>query len=163
MAETKNKIILAYTAGIIDGEGCLSIHKTHDKRGLDIRERYTNKLIVVSTDKPMVDFLKENFGGGISFKKSKNINHLNQYAWQIGGKKAIEIVKLVYPYLIIKKRQADVFIEYEKTIVTSQYRMTDEIREMRIKLFNRIKSYKNPIIQTINWKNGWGVTRFAKI
>jgi len=53
-----------YLAGIIDGEGCISLAKNGCAR------KYI-KIVVVNTSKDLIFWLKENFDGWIRLNKSK--------------------------------------------------------------------------------------------
>lgn len=107
-----NKI--AYFAGIVDGEGCLSITRPNGKH------TYIPSVIIFNTNSDIIHWVQDNFGGTAYY---------NQYPPSIrkmGGKpvnrwittmnSCMDIVRLVYPYLIIKKRQADVMLRFAPTI-----------------------------------------------
>ena len=65
-----NKSILAYAAGIIDGEGCIGVyqHKLNPKRG-EIHPRHILNVKVAMTDKKVILWLYKHFGG--SWRKQK--------------------------------------------------------------------------------------------
>jgi hypothetical protein len=157
MAETKD-LHRAYIAGLFDGEGCVSVHKILDKRAKNIDEkiyRYQLKVFVVSTDKKMIDFINSHYKGCISERKIYKENHQDQWAWMLGGKKAIYFLKDIVEYTITKKQQIQLAIEWEDTIVNSRYKMTDGIRVKRLQIYKDIKSLKSPSYQNVVWKNGY--------
>ena len=101
---------LAYIAGIVDGEGCISLNLCHIYHGKRIKEgtRITIALSVYNTYFPLLKYLKAAFGGtlynaenpkGFSSKKAL-------YQWRVAEQRACEILKLLLPHLKVKKKQA---------------------------------------------------------
>lgn len=70
-------------------------------------------IAVANTNKTIIDWLYIRWEGNISFKKSKINNHKDYWVWQIDGRKAFRFLKEIYPYLIIKKPQAQIGIEFQ--------------------------------------------------
>ncbi len=95
---------LAYAAGIMDGEGTIVIV---------VRNRgkynwYQDSISVHMGTGEVVDYLYNNFGGNRYVRKEVG---KTTYIWQMWCKQAREFLKKVMPYLITKKRQAEVFLE----------------------------------------------------
>lgn len=137
-----DKNIRAYVAGFIDGEGALTI-----KRGKDINMiqgwRFYVNIRVTSTNKESILYLKELFGGTVNEHKSKNNvgNWKPAWYWTLGSKKAIQCVKKIYPYLRIKKPQAEILFDFDKTIQhTSTKKITNELWGKRRLLKERINA-----------------------
>lgn len=99
------KIDIAYLAGIIDGDGCISIQKNSGVKS------YRVIITVVQRDMPLIEYLFETFGGSVNAisvnRKFKKDYYLR---WVITDKKAHTLLKLCLPYLKLKKKQA--FIAY---------------------------------------------------
>ncbi len=104
-----NKIELAYTAGIIDGEGWISIKNRQIKNGY---RNYCLKVGVASTNEPIINWLKGNYGGSICFVKSRG-NRKDKWVWDLATKQASELLKLVLPYLKIKNPQAELALKFQ--------------------------------------------------
>jgi hypothetical protein len=104
----KNKFI--YLAGIIDGEGCLIISRSD--RGT--YNNYYARIHVKNTDKRLMKWLVENFGGNIHVHKPKSEKHSVAYSWYFAGNaKSREIFLLaLMPYLIIKQEQAKILVDF---------------------------------------------------
>lgn len=108
----KGKLILAYTAGILDGEGCISVtkRKARNKRG------YSPDLIVSvpNTKLWLPQWLKMNYGGSVVPRKNISpLSKLPQWKWAITGKQAAEFLKLIVPYLYIKRPEAELAIAFQ--------------------------------------------------
>jgi hypothetical protein len=91
---------LAYIAGIIDGEGYIKLSSL------------TGKIGISNTHLGMLEWLKERLGGSIC-KKSKEVkpNHHQAYELQLSKVRARGLLKLIIPYLIVKKDTAIKFID----------------------------------------------------
>jgi hypothetical protein len=109
----EQEVKYAYAAGIVDGEGCFDIAKC--------RMAYTPRILVVNTNENIMLWLKENFGGDIQRRKpfKDHPNWKQGFIWRIGNQKALDLSDKIFPYLIIKEKQALIFnsfVEIKKTI-----------------------------------------------
>jgi hypothetical protein len=93
---------LAWAAGIIDGEGCFSSQIS--------RWLVYFRIEVVNTDPRMVLELKRIFGGTVHPKRKAKGNWRPTWTWQVMGKTALEVARLVRPFLVCKQVQADIVI-----------------------------------------------------
>jgi len=107
-----NEVVLAYAAGLMDGEGCIQILRWYSKKN----KRHYHRLDVSIGQKDMrpLLWLKEHFGGRIQDNwtiKKKTFAH-----WKLTDKNAEIFLRLIRPYLILKGEQADVAFAYRLTI-----------------------------------------------
>ena len=93
--------LLSYTAGIIDGEGCIGVHRGGKHPSGTSRHRV--RIIVGNTDKRLVIFLKDNFGGSIA-KRNVRGNRKPAYAWELSANKAKNFLDEILPYLFFVTR-----------------------------------------------------------
>ena len=115
---------LAYIAGIVDGEGYIGISADHRKRNPD-RPCWRLRVAVTNIDEWLMKYLKFSIGGGIiGLKNSKNSRPC--YQWEIKHSKASEFLKLIIPYLHIKKSQAELAIKFQSQINKSTCKLTEE-------------------------------------
>ena len=118
------KTDLAYIAGLFDGEGSIGLNKTKNYNGTG--SVYYRLLVqVCMVEEYIPQWLHLNFGGSLSkrimVKPRRNITH-----WQIANRKAAEFLKVILPYLKIKKPQAEVALEFQ-----SQRRISGGIKGKR--------------------------------
>jgi hypothetical protein len=110
-----NKIDLAYAAGIVDGEGNISIVKRQkwSKRN----DKYHLQVRVAMCDKIVVDWFRTHFGGSISCRKRHTINpaHRDCHIWIVSHRSARGFLLLIETYLICKKDQAQLGIAFQNT------------------------------------------------
>jgi hypothetical protein len=107
---------LSYLAGIIDGEGNISIHNYNYAKPRPY-ERHRVGVAVTNTDSRLMKWLKSNFGGGyykLGWKVSNRCKDC--YRWQISDQAAENILGEILPYLLIKKKRAQLALEFRKTV-----------------------------------------------
>lgn len=123
------EIMLAWAAGFIDGEGCVSI--------LTDRKNYACLIDVGQVNKHPLTILAGLFGGTVRHCPSKYGGH---WAWRVYGPKASIAAQRLLPYLIGKKRQAEILIEFQDTKLTSGAYVSPAVYEHRETLYKEIKS-----------------------
>lgn len=101
---------LAYAAGIIDGEGCITIKRT-GVVGAKRRPRHIANVSVVNSCLLMVEWLHRTFGGSIFKRKRQSAHHKETWAWDASAKIAVYVCEGVMPYLIAKREQAEIVID----------------------------------------------------
>ena len=112
-----NPIDLSYIAGIIDGEGTIGLHRNH----FGPKERYRTpsymlRIRVKMTDELIVRWLHSICGGRFYYSKKQIGNCKSVFEWSIVGKAANKLLLELLPYLKLKKPQAEIGIEFAKTI-----------------------------------------------
>ena len=100
--------VKSYIAGIVDGEGCIVIVVNDNKHLCHVVS-----LQIGNTDKMMLLFIKKYFGGSLFRANEKNKN--GYWKLQLSSKNAINCIKLIYPYLITKRKQAKMALLFQKT------------------------------------------------
>jgi hypothetical protein len=115
------KEFLIWLAGFVDGEGSIGISRR------DIGKKYPNYKVffcITNTNKEILEKIKE-FAGNIGYiqqhiKKKNPLLESNKsrfgkketYDFSLSKKQAKEFLKLIYPYLQVKKRQAELVINF---------------------------------------------------
>ena len=104
MTETQK----AYTAGFFDGEGCV-ILRLNPRRG-GVVETWIE---FAQSNKAILDQIREWIGDG-RWAKSKQPGY-DRTCWklQLSGKAYVPILELLLPYLIVKKRQAELALAFQ--------------------------------------------------
>jgi hypothetical protein len=93
---------LAYLAGMIDGDGYISI-----TRSVRAGKEYFGAQIGIAGTRPEPHRLAASLWGGIvSRYEPANPNHRAQYQWQRMGASAVAAIEAIYPYLLIKQEHA---------------------------------------------------------
>lgn len=137
-----NGVDLARIAAFIDGEGYVGIGKTRDNRYPS--PRYILIVSVSNTDTRLMDYLLQ-FSGAISHsnKPSKEDNRKQCYQWKNEQKEAVFVLKLVLEYLLLKRKQAELGIEFYETCFDGYEHMggilSPAILNQRESYYNRLK------------------------
>ncbi len=92
-----------YAAGLSDASGCFQIDSSSTKFHIGQVEKGMDTL----------QYMYDKFGGKITLHKIGNENHQSLFDWTLCGKHAISYTNVIMPYLLIKKREAEVFINYQ--------------------------------------------------
>ena len=109
-----SEIDLAYLTGFIDGEGFIAINSSWPRKCRD--RHYNLRVGAINTKREILDWIKVEFGGYVYQRKVKDVKkHKIAYAWYLDAKKAEELLKDVYPYLKVKRLQAEVAMRFRKT------------------------------------------------
>jgi len=96
---------IAYFAGILDGEGCISLHHYNGTKG-----RYRKTVVVSNNCKELIYWIGSTFGGNV------RLIHHSTYVVEWWSNEAIyDVLSLVKDYLIVKKRNAEIMLDYIMT------------------------------------------------
>ena len=132
-----DKTKLSYFAGILDGEGCVTI-SYHQKRNT-----HRMRLLVVNTNKDVIDWLSNNFGGHVYEIKrhsQRNPKWKKRFEWHFVPSREYQwVLKGILPFLIIKKRQVEIALAFMATIGKSKYRLSPEQFNLRESLHQELK------------------------
>lgn len=150
------KTKLAYTAGLLDGEGCISIGKHTPTSG---SPQYQLSVRVSQKDGSAIDFLSGNFGGSVNIQSQSKATFATGdkekdwiYSWTVEGTKAIFLLKQVLPFLRLKKKQAELAIQFQQRKTFGKKKTKENQKtfaslpeheiEIREKMFQKMKELK---------------------
>lgn len=143
MSKGIHKETFAYVAGLIDGEGYVSLIPIKSSP-----DSYKTVVKVASCDGIMAPFLQSKFGGHVSHRITKQHNANDSMCWQLSGQRQVrEFLINILPYLKVKKQQAENVISYidncslRKTYDkhTNTYTIKSEVLVLRREHYNRAR------------------------
>jgi hypothetical protein len=120
----KNELQKAWVAGFIDGEGCLTISKQIRKDRPS--DAWRPMVTVANTNYESLNILKSIYGGTLRFNTEKRCNiktgvkWSDSWSWYCPQSKVVEFCTDLLPYLIIKKRNAEILIEFMNHLQTTK-------------------------------------------
>jgi len=131
---------IAWAAGFADGEGYIGLTRWFDKK----RGYYTYRIQfeVAQVHETPIRLMSSMFSD--VGRVRHYTNHKRGYwTWRVFGQDAIEVIKILMPYLVVKQEQARLVLEYEFTdrrcIGSGKWRPVPiEIRERRAALWAAI-------------------------
>jgi hypothetical protein len=132
-----NSVVLAYVAGFFDGEGTIRIqnHKYNNS--------YSLHCGIWQVDRTPLDYIALYFGGTVRMRKKQG-NANDQWVWQSTSRNALQFLQAIEPFLVVKKAQALVGIQFQQRIIKRRGGRVSE-HELAIREAERIlmKSLKN--------------------
>lgn len=116
-----NDLVISYTAGLIDGEGSVTIsHDHHDPNAKRIWY-HSLQFSLTNTNYEIMDWLVSKWNLGKYYKNDNlernkvTISQRRQaWYWYCGPTEAVILLECVYPYLIIKKTEAFICIVFQQ-------------------------------------------------
>lgn len=90
----------AWLAALIDGEGCIQVHKQVRDSG---SPSYQLDVSVGMMDADMVEYAHRVTGLGTVSLQNRGV-----WDWSVRGQQASMLLRVIYPWLLIKKRQANI-------------------------------------------------------
>jgi|SRR3972149_1752337 len=129
----------AYIAGLIDGEGTISLSRKH---------RFDNRQLVVSisnTERNLLNYVQETVGAGsITNKRVTRANHTPSFTYSISNRQALDLLKQITPYLkSYKSGRATLILDHYVRLTPRNGRYTStqiEEREAFIQQFLCLRS-----------------------
>lgn len=108
-------VLYAYLAGIIDGEGSITIRKVTSKKTLALTKRkspwYHPAVSLGMMWEGIPALLYDTFGGSCYTERAPS--HRTLYRWALmGNKQIVPVLKALLPYLRVKQEQALMLLEF---------------------------------------------------
>jgi len=125
-----NPVRLAYLAGLLDGEGCITIKRSRPNPRPELYRRtetYVFSLCIEMSDPRPINLFCDTFGLTMHHNTSRHLRnperHRCLYVAQIGREYGYSILKTLLPYLVSKREEAELAIEfYEKCFLAHNHR-----------------------------------------
>ncbi len=132
---------LFYLAGIIDGEGWISIKK--NKPHADTHSpQYFLELGVANTSERLMLWLEANFSGMVYLRQPRNPKWKPMYSWKLRCSRASALLSEISDILVIKSDRAKLAIRFTETIGTKYNKigLPDNVLTTRESMFQEMKT-----------------------
>lgn len=131
-----------YMAGIIDGEGCISIYIMRPRKKGKHVYRTALGVSCYQSDERLMKWIVEHYGGKYYQHNMDNSTRIG-FSWRgpTGAKLELFLLEII-PYLIVKKDQALLALEYLRTPPKWEFKKTRFELARRCYLLNRKKSHQ---------------------
>ena len=126
---TENFMHTAYTAGLVDGEGTISLTKCHST------EKFRHPIVsMTNTTFELIDFMHKTYGGTVRKVKIKKANWKQAWVWSCHRTAAIACLEQITPFLLEpkKKRRAEMILGYYRKLTLRNGRYTPEQEEQKL-------------------------------
>ncbi len=147
---------LAYFAGIIDGEGCFTLTRPSRQRFGGLRMQVGN------TDPLLMQWIHNRFGGSLSLEQRRQVQHRPVWRWVAAAADLETLIPRLIPYLITKKRQAELTLAYRATLNSvstsrrgrgvgrSTVRVSDDVARQREEIHAELSALKRPHLRAVS-------------
>jgi hypothetical protein len=136
--------VLAYAAGIVDGEGCVYARAWLRPDGLF---HTTVQLQVTMCSASVIKYLYDAFGGRVytDVPRSGHAQYKRRFIWSINNRKVRVILAALLPYLIEKRQRAEIAIQLANMMGERgkgrKFAVPQTERDERIRLAAQIKAF----------------------
>jgi hypothetical protein len=106
------ELLDAYFAGLIDGEGTITLLHSH-------RTKTRTPVVSLTTTTPeLVLLLQQRYGGHIRRQKTYSPSHRPAFVWSVRYDAALSMLRLIRPHLVVheKRRRADLLLDRYKAV-----------------------------------------------
>jgi hypothetical protein len=139
----KKRRDVVWAAGLLDGEGCLSIKRIQRPREGRLAIYYQPWVACGMAFSPQneraIRILLELFGGNSSQYRQTG-NRKDTISWEIVSRQAYEACRKLIPYLVIKREQAEIIVSfYDECEIKKGNKVTLEDLKKRGKYFDRLR------------------------
>ena len=101
---------LAYLAGIMDSDGNFRIEKKGVPEMLSPHYRINIRAAQVRPS-PAIELLAKTFGGNMTSRRARRPNRRDLVSWSLHDRSAAAAINELYPYLVVKKHEAELLLE----------------------------------------------------
>lgn len=130
-------------AGILDGEGCLSVNVS--KKGY-----ISMSLVVINTNLEMLEKVIKVTGCGKIYDKGRKNGKRRTYHWYLGAEEATSLLKTVLPLLTVKRKEAEAWLQLMELRKTRVGVTSDAERQLAYQIQQLKKDNDNRIHETPN-------------
>lgn len=128
--------IIAYLAGFVDGEGCIAIHRNHNGS-------FFLTLSASQVNPYPLRLLAYHFTGSVRIDKSTSrLGKKRLYTWKVMSDRASNALKALLPFLVVKKDEAGLGIEFQDTVKGKHRRLTEGDKYQEERYYMEMRSLK---------------------
>jgi hypothetical protein len=133
-----DKIDAAYIAGLIDGEGTVTLSRRH---------RSENRQLVVSisnTERALPEYVLNSVGAGkITAKRTYQSHHTASYTYAISNRQALALLNQTFPYLkTYKAKRSEIILRDYIRLTPRNGHYSAEIRQARTDFEQQVMKIK---------------------
>jgi hypothetical protein len=155
----------AYLSGFFDGEGNIRIDTS---LGQLKQRRFNLRIEVKQVDPHPLNVFAERFGGTVRRQRRNNLNPnwRDTVEWTASSSRAVEALRAMRPWLIVKGPQADVAFQFQDVIdnrgIASRVPLSDEELKIRQDLADEITRLKWLTYEDVPLAEGEGTRRWRE-
>ena len=124
----------AYLAGIVDGEGTVTLERQHRN------ETAGPRVPVANSNLKLLMWIKSRMDGNIIHKKKYKTHHKDAYAWSVRQDRAIRLLDEIKRYLIVKRPQADLITQKYKSVTHRAGKYSPKMLKRKLELVAKVRA-----------------------
>lgn len=131
--------LIPYLAGFFDGEGTISLGRYKNDGG-----GYRLAIAVSQNERSPLEMFQATFGGRIYEQKWEKAQRAF-YSWQVTNRvDRLKCLEMLSPFLIVKKREAEIALAFLRTMVRSRYDVAEKVgwTAVRTAMYDEMKTIK---------------------
>jgi len=135
--KTLSAVDAAYLAGLIDGEGTITLSRKHKNENRQLAVTISN------TEQQLLEFSLHAIGAGkITRKRTSKTHHTPSFAYAIYNRQALEVLEQIEPYLRSYK------VKKAKLILDNYIALTPRNGKYTEKLMSKRKEFEKTVLGT---------------
>lgn len=129
----------AYLAGLIDGEGTITLTRKAKK------EKRSLMISIANTELPLLEYPMAVIGAGtITSKRTVDVRHTPSYAYRVSGRQALSVLQQVFKFLkSYKKERAELVLQEYVRLTPRNGRYNAETQKERERFVERFFALKS--------------------
>lgn len=129
-----DNLVKAYLAGVVDGEGTITLSRSH------ANQTPSPEVSIVNTYYPLITWIRARVGKGIIRQRTgRRVQHATSYIWTVRSDAAIAFLRQIQPWLIIKKQHARLIVSQYKKVTCRNGRYPQALLQRKLRLVRKIR------------------------
>jgi hypothetical protein len=120
--------VAAYIAGLIDGEGTITLSRRH------ANEHRQLVVSIANTELPLLEYVLEQTGTGkITRKRTVSAKHTPSFCYAVSNRQALTLLEQLHPYLrSYKRRRAELILAKYEQLTPRNGKYTPALNQIRL-------------------------------
>lgn len=114
---------------------------------------YGTQLQIGNTDLLLMQWIQDHFGGSLNLEQRSNAKHQPVWRWLASMSDLDLILSSLIPYLKTKKRQAELFVAYRRTVNRERHvtaRKSASVESERKQIHTELSALKRPHLRAVS-------------
>ncbi len=128
----------AYIAGLIDGEGTITLTRKHRNENRQLA------ITISNTERPLLEYVIETIGAGkITGKRTTSERHRPSFTYTIYNRQALNLLAQIHPYLkTYKAIRSSIILENYLALTPRNGKYTADKQQLRAEFEKRVLATK---------------------
>ena len=133
-----NSIDAAYIAGLIDGDGTITLTRKHQNENRQLA------ITISNTERALLEFTLNTTGvGKITNKRTSRSHHTPSFTYAIYNRQALALLEQIFPYLrSYKSKRAHIILKHYLALTPRNGKYSEQLKRDREKFEERVLNIK---------------------